>query len=186
MESKGPGPEFEAFVREYSERAFQFAYRLGGNAEEAKETVQEAFFRMLRHLERFDHKRSMSAWYFRILRNVFLDGRRRYERKHAVSIDRRVPGVSEELGTYADSLPEHSEAPLDSLAREERAEEVRGTLGRLTFEHRAILSLVDMEGASYDEVSRVLEIPLGTVRSRVARARSAFRKSFEQGLRSDS
>ncbi len=178
LESQSPTPEFDAFVREYGERAFQFAYRLGGNVEEAKEIVQEAFFRMFRHWDRFDQDRSMSAWYFRILRNVFLDGRRCYDRKNAVSIDRPVAGVSEDIGTYADVLPDPVETPLDALARRENAQEVQGVLAALSFEHRAILSLVDMEGASYVEVGQVLELPLGTVRSRVARARTAFRKAF--------
>lgn len=180
VELQGPGPEFESFVCEYGERAFQFAYRLGGNVEEAKELVQEAFVRMFRNWERFDRSRSMSAWYFRILRNVFLDGRRRYERKYAVSIDRRVSGEAEDFGTYGDALEESGEAPFDALAREENAREVRAALAALSFEHRAILSLVDMEASSYEEVGRVLDIPLGTVRSRVARARSAFRRSFER------
>lgn len=185
MESQSPGPQFKAFIQEYGERAFQFAYRLGGNAEEAKELVQEAFFRMYRHWDRFDQDRPMSAWYFKILRNLFLDGCRRYERRKGVSLDRTVPGVSEDVGTYADALPDYTETSLELLARQEKADEVRSVLDGLSYEHRAILSLVDMEGASYLDVERVLEIPLGTVRSRIARARTAFRKSFEQARRSE-
>lgn len=177
LQGDGSAPDFEAFVREYGERAFQFAYRLSGNAEEAKELVQEAFVRMFRHWDRFDPERSMDAWYFRILRNVFLDGRRRYDRRHSVSIDRSVPGVAEERGSYAESLPDGAEDALEAMARGENARTVREVLETLSPEHKAALAMVDMEGMSYEEMGRVLGVPIGTVRSRVARARAAFRKA---------
>jgi RNA polymerase sigma-70 factor (ECF subfamily) len=178
LRSDGPAPDFEAFVAEYGERAFQFAYRLCGNVEESKELVQEAFVRMFRHWDKFDPSRSMDAWYFRILRNVFLDSRRRYDRRHSISIDRPVPGAAEERGSYSEAIPDGAEAILETMARRENAAEVRTVLEGLTPEHRAALSMVDMEGMSYEEMGSALGVPIGTVRSRVARARAAFRRAL--------
>jgi len=185
LRSEGAAPDFEAFIRDYGERAFQFAYRLSGNAEEAKELVQEAFVRLFRFKDHFDPSRSMDAWYFRILRNVFLDGRRRYHRRHSVSIDRSVSGVAEDRGSYAESLSDGAEDALEAMARGENAREIRMILESLSDEHRAALAMVDMEGISYEEMGKVLGVPLGTVRSRVARARAAFRKALMAAGRED-
>ncbi|MFH1723568.1 MAG: RNA polymerase sigma factor [Elusimicrobiota bacterium] len=176
MEQSGAAERFEEFVRDYGERAFQFAYRLSGNVEEAKDLVQEAYYRVLRSWDRYDASRSLDAWFFRILRNVFLDSRKRYERRHAVSLDRSPEGVSEDGATYGDLLAGDEEAVLDALERRESAGLVRETLDGLSHEHRAVLTLCDMEGLGYEEIARVLEVPVGTVRSRVSRARRAFRR----------
>lgn len=172
---------FEAFVRDYGERAFQFAYRLSGNVEEAKELVQEAYYRVLRSWQRYDQKRSLDAWFFTILRNVFLDGRKRYERRHAVSMERPVLGASgEEAAVLGDLLPAEDEAVLRRLERAETAAAVHAALDSLPYDHRVVLTLCDMEAMSYEEISQVLDVPVGTVRSRLSRARIAFRRLISQ------
>ena len=70
---------------------------------------------------------------------------------------------------------------MDQLERKESVEWVRGALGTLTLEHREILALCDMEGLSYEEISRVIDAPVGTVRSRVSRARDALRRALAAG-----
>lgn len=163
-------------MRAYGERAFQFAYRLSGNIEEAKDLVQEAFRRLLDRWERYDPSQPLDAWFFTILRHLFLDGRKRYERRHAVSLDRPPAGRDEDASSYSDVLADREEAVLDRLQREEAAAEVRRALDGLSFEHRAVLVLCDMEQMSYEEIARTLAVPLGTVRSRVNRARAALRR----------
>ncbi len=179
MNSSGSEVQFQRFVCEFGERAFQFAYRLTGNIEEAKDLVQESFYRVLRSWDRYDRSRSLEAWFFTILRHVFLDGRKRYERRHAVSLNRPVrPSGREEATTYDELLSDQEEAVLELLERAEAAEGVRRTLDRLAYDHRVVLTLCDMEGHSYEEISRVLDVPVGTVRSRISRARLAFRREM--------
>ena len=179
MNPSGPEVQFQRFVREYGERAFQFAYRLTGNIEEAKDLVQESFYRVLRSWDRYDRSRSLEAWFFTILRHAFLDGRKRYERRHAVSLDRTVrPCGGEEAKTYEELLPDNEQTVLEGLERDEVAQEVRRTLDRLPYDHRVVLTLCDMEGHSYEEISKVLDVPVGTVRSRISRARLAFRREM--------
>lgn len=173
--------ELERFIREYSERAYRFAWRLCGNPEEAKELVQEAFLRAIKAWDRYDPSKPLEAWFLTILRHVYLDGVRSYERRNGVSLDVPLSGQEEGM-TFADALPDsREEALLSRLERQEASREVHSVLEQLCAEHRAVLSLCDMQGLSYEEIGKVLNAPLGTVRSRINRARAAFkRKMLEQ------
>lgn len=162
----------ERLVRDYGERAFQFAFRLAGNAEDAGEIVQEAFFRVLRHWGRYDPDQPLENWFFAILRRVFLDSMRRGGRRRAVSLD--AP-AGDGASTYDEIIEDRSDRVLESLEREESGRKVRGALERLPVDQRAILFLIDVEGLRYEEAARVLDCPIGTVRSRVSRARNGLR-----------
>jgi len=170
----------DGFVREYGDRAYQFAYRLCGNAEEAKELVQEAFYRLLRGWGHYDPSQALDGWFFTIMRNIFCDHRKRFESRNVVSLDEK-PAGSDGDQSYADILPAEEERITDQLERKESVEWVRGALETLTLEHREILALCDMEGLSYEEISRVIDAPVGTVRSRVSRAREALRRALRAG-----
>ncbi|MFA6029420.1 MAG: RNA polymerase sigma factor [Elusimicrobiota bacterium] len=173
---------YEQFVRSHGERAFRFAYRLAGDAEEAKEVVQDAFFRLFRTWECYDPSQPLEAWFTVILRNVFLDGRRRYERRHTVPLDEGPRDGEEEGRTRA--LGDGEPPLLEVLEREEVSARVRAALERLEYDHRTVLTLCDMEGCSYEEISRVVDVPVGTVRSRLSRAREALRRELlsEEGV----
>ena len=84
MSQSVPEGVFEGFVREYGERAFQFAYRLTGNVEDAKDLVQDAFHRALRSWDRYDPSRPLDAWFFTILRHLYFDSRKRAGRRKTV------------------------------------------------------------------------------------------------------
>ncbi|MBI5596694.1 MAG: RNA polymerase sigma factor [Elusimicrobia bacterium] len=168
------GRNFEEFVRSYGNKAYQFAYRLCGNPEEAKEMAQEAFHRLLAHLDEHDPSKPFDAWFFRILRNVVFDETRRHERRRTVSLDVPVSGPFGEE-SYADLLPDQEEALLETLERRDAGAAVRRALDKLSPEHRSVLVLCDMEGRGYEEAAKVLDVPLGTIRSRINRARMAFR-----------
>jgi RNA polymerase sigma-70 factor (ECF subfamily) len=163
----------ERFVDEYGDHAYSFAYSLCGNEPDARELVQEAFVRVFERADRYDPEQSLESWYMTVLKNLFLDGARRWERRNAVSLD---SSAGEEGLTVADSLPDAREAALlDRLERGEEDERVRRALAGLTPDARAALTLVDVEGLDYDAASRALGWPIGTVRSRLSRARSALR-----------
>lgn len=173
---------YESFVREYGGKAFCIAYHLEGNVEEAKDLVQDAFCRLLKSWDRYDASRPLEGWFATILRNIFLDGRKRYDRRHVCSLD-RAPEPSgedgqEEPSRGADALPDGSEPFLDALSRRETVEAVRKALKRLSCEHRAVLALCDAQGQGYESIARTLGVPVGTVRSRLSRARIALRKEL--------
>ncbi len=165
--------DLERFVDEYGDHAYGFAYSLCGNETDARELVQEAFVRIFDRADRYDSSKSLESWFMTILKNLFLDGRRRWERKNGVSLD--VP-VGESGLTVADAIADEREtALLERLEREEETARVRGALDGLTPDFRAVLTLVDVDGIGYDRAAEVLGWPVGTVRSRLSRARTALR-----------
>lgn len=167
---------FEDFVKGYSDRAFGFAFRLCGNVEDAQEYVAESFLRALRHWDTLDRGASLESWYFSVLRNLASDAHRRSERRREVPLDMTPSGCGGD--TLADLVAEGGQTPLDALEGEERDRAVRAALDAVPLEQRRVLVLVDMEGRSYEEIAQALDIPVGTVRSRVSRARLAFRKAL--------
>ena len=167
------------FIAEYAEKGYQFAYGLCGSPEEAKELLQEAFYRLVRKRAQYDPGQSMDNWFMAILRNVYVDSVKRYERRQGVSLDVLVPGGPEEGLSFADVLPDdREEAALDRLARQDDVGLVRLAMECLSTGHKAILTLCDLQGLKYEEVAQVLDCPLGTVRSRMNRARAALKKAI--------
>lgn len=171
--------KLERFVAEYSERGYHFAYGLCGNSEEAKELVQEAFFRVFRSWASFDQSQPLETWFLTILRHVYVDSRKRYERRCSVSLDAPLDMDREDSCSLADMLADpREEAILDRLDRDMMAAEVRRAMDALKSEHRAILNLCDVEGLSYEQIGVVMDCPVGTVRSRINRARAALKQAL--------
>ena len=165
--------DLERFIDEYGDHAYGFAYSLCGNEPDANELVQEAFVKIFDKADRFREGQSLESWFMSIMKNLFMDGRRRWERKNGVSLDEPA-GLDGQ--TVADALPDaREEALLERLERAEREEGVRRALSKLTPDSRAVLMMVDVNGMGYEETAKVLDWPLGTVRSRVSRARASLR-----------
>jgi RNA polymerase sigma-70 factor (ECF subfamily) len=173
--------DLERFVDEYGDHAYGFAFSLCGNEIDAKELVQEAFVRIFDRAERYDPAKSLESWFMTILKNIFLDGTRRWERKNGLSLDVEIGPLGL---TVADSMADDREvALLDRLEREEETERVRRAVGTLPKDLRAVLTLVDVEGIGYDNAAEALGWKVGTVRSRLSRARSALRsRLLEMGV----
>ena len=167
--------ELESFVDRYADKAYAFAYGLCGNEPDARELVQAAFVRIFEHAESFDASRaSLENWFLTILRRIHVDGLRRWERRRGLSLDKQI---GDDGLTVADALPDRrEEALLTRLERRENGERVRAALEELSPGLRAVVMLVDVEGLGYEESARVLDCPLGTVRSRINRARTSLKE----------
>ena len=171
----------ERFVDEFGDHAYSFAFRLCGNEQDAKELVQNAFVKIFDKAESFDSSHSLESWYMTVLKNLFLDGTRRWDRKRGVSLGEPMGGGDL---TVADCLAdEREEALLDRLERAEESDRVQRALAGLTKDSRAVLLMIDVNGMGYEEAARALDWPLGTVRSRVSRARASLRtRLLEMGV----
>lgn len=165
-------------VREYGERAFRCAWRLTGNAEEARDLVQEAYRRVLDRWDRYDSSLPLENWFFTILRHLFLDAARRRGRRREVSLEALLDGEEDGSFRVGDRISDSEEGLLRALERRETQVSVRRALDMLRHEHRAVLVLCDMEGMRYEDIARVLGCPVGTVRSRISRARTALKRSL--------
>ena len=163
----------ESFIRDSGDRAYQFAYSLSGSCEDAKELVQEAYYRATRAWESYEPSKPVGSWFFTILRNAFLDSRRRFERRNAVSLD--IPLDDEDGASFEETIPDGAQGIPESLEREDTVQTVRRALKAMTREHQSVLTLCDMDGLKYDEIARSLGVSEGTVRSRIFRARATLR-----------
>ncbi|MCX5794093.1 MAG: RNA polymerase sigma factor [Elusimicrobia bacterium] len=179
MSPKRDPAQMERLVEEHSERGYQFAYGLCGNSEEAKELVQEAFYRVFRSWDRYDRSQPLETWFLTILRNIYVDSVRSCEHRFGVRLDAALAPEQGDGATLADSLADtKEEAVLERLTRESQLAEVRQALDSLTMEHKAILTLFDVDGLGYEQIAEALDCPLGTVRSRLSRARRALKRAI--------
>ena len=173
----------ERLVDQYSERGYQFAFGLCGNSEESKELVQEAFYRVFRSWSRVDRTQPLECLFLTILRNVYVDSVKRSEHRHGVGLDTVLRPEHEDGATLAETLADpKEEAVLERLTRESQLVQLRRAFGGLSVEHKAILNLFDVDGLGYDQIAVALDCPLGTVRSRLSRARAALKSAI---LKSD-
>lgn len=169
--------EFAGLLRQAGDKAYNFAYRLAGNEQDARDLVQEAFARALEHVGSYDPARAFDSWLLRILHNVFLDGVRRLAHRSTVSLDAPTPV---EDSSWEDILPAKELTAPDELIRRESIDMVQLALERLPTHYKAAIVLCDVEGMSYDEISRIMDVPVGTVRSRIHQGRLLARKAYEE------
>jgi RNA polymerase sigma-70 factor (ECF subfamily) len=146
-----------------------------GDSDTAYDAVQASFVRAYKGLRHYRHGAEFSTWLYRIVVNVCLDLGRRKSRIPAASIEaEREEGLPELGETIADG----GSGPEERLLQQERARAVQAALLRLTPHYRAVLVLYELQGMGYEDVARVLKVPVGTVKSRLNRARAAFAREF--------
>lgn len=166
-EAEWTPPTWEQLVRDHSARVFRLAYRLTGNVHDAEDLTQDVFVRVFRSLHRFQPG-TFEGWLHRITTNLFLDGARR---KQKIRFDNFADDSAERL-------PSSWPNPADQLAGADLDHDVAAALAALTPEFRAAVVLCDIEGLSYDEIAEVLDIKIGTVRSRIHRGRAQLRTAL--------
>jgi RNA polymerase sigma-70 factor (ECF subfamily) len=170
--------DFQELFRRHGDRLYNFAFRLSGNDQDAADLVQEAFTRAFKNLDRYDRARPFETWMFRILYNIHLDEVRRYEKKHVVSLD--APVTAEETGQWADLLAGGDPDPMEESLRRENDVRVQKALNTLSADYRAAVMMCDVEEMSYEEIARVMDCPVGTVRSRIHQGRTLLRDAFKE------
>src|SRR2546426_3786293 len=159
-------------IRKHAPGVLTLLSRVLGDGEVALDLAQETFLRAYRSLDRFDASRSFRAWLNAIAWNLALDHlRQRRRRGERVGLSFEGPRRFREEAVAEEPLDHREEAPQTLLERREEREAVRRALAQLPAAQRAALVLRDLEGFSYEEVARVLRCRLGTVKSRISRAR---------------
>ncbi len=167
----GEPSAFDQLVRMYQDRLYAAMLQVTGSPEEAEDVVQDAFVRSFVKLNTFQQNSQFFTWLYRIAINSALSRRRR--RRQVVSIDQ----VQESTG---DEPADRIEAPDARLMLNEQAIMVRKALEIVSEDHRTILVLREMEDCSYEQIAEILQIQIGTVRSRLSRARIALKESIEK------
>ena len=158
---------YEALVREYEKNVYNLALRMTGNSEDAYDMSQEAFLKAYNSLPSFRGDSKFSVWLYRIVSNVCLDFLRSRTRKPTVSLStENDEGEEVEL-----DIADEEQTPEKELDRKLTRDAVQRGLKSLPAEHREILLLREIQGLSYEEISEALGLEVGTVKSRIFRAR---------------
>jgi RNA polymerase sigma-70 factor (ECF subfamily) len=176
----GDDAAFEQLVRSYGGRMLAVAGRLVGDGAEAKDVVQEAFLSAFRAMDRFEGGSRLSTWLHRITVTAALMRRRSRRRHPEEPLDPLLPQF-EASGHLA--TPSEPWLPLDALEKAELRTEVRKRIDELPEIYRTVLMLRDIEGLENEEVARLLGVNIGTVKTRLHRARLALRTLLDPHVR---
>lgn len=172
---KGNQDSFEEIVTLFQHRLYHVCFRMLGNRQEAEDIAQEAFVRAYTNIHTFDQKRKFSTWIFRIATNLCIDRIRK--KKPDYYLDANVPGT-EGLTMYS-QIEAPGDLPEDVLSRMETQERIQYEISKLSDRYRSVIILRYIEELPLQEISDILELPLGTVKTRVHRGRAALRKQME-------
>lgn len=173
---QGKPGAFDGIVRAHQDRIFSFCARMLSDREEALDVSQEVFISAYRNLENFREEAQLSTWLFRIAANRCLNRIR--QRTARASRETRFPEPDNGDGNSGETrhpAPEEG-SPSRIAENAELGEILSGALTRIDPDSRRILLLSDVEGFTNEEIATMLEIPIGTVKSRIHRARMALRK----------
>ncbi len=170
---------FNDLVRKYEKQVYNFAYRLTGNYDDANDVAQDAFLRVFNAIGTFRGDSSFSTWLFRITTNVFLDERKKAKSHPQTSLDEYL-----ELGesSVARQIEDPSPTPEAVLEESERAQILLKAVGDLPEYQRAMVTLYHTQQKSYEEIAEIMDLPIGTVKSRLNRARLALKEKLS-GIR---
>lgn len=174
---KGDRTAFDELVRRHQKRAYRYAYKLCHDPEEAADVVADTFVRMFKAIVMFKGEASFTTWMYRIALNCAYDARRKRLRHFAESLD--AP-VSTEEGPLEMQFASPEASPLQIVEKAERSECMESAMQEIPELYRRMLVLYHGETRSYEEIAEMLRVPIGTVKSRINRARRALRTRLSE------
>jgi RNA polymerase sigma-70 factor (ECF subfamily) len=172
----GDREAFDELVRRYEKQAYNLAYRLSGNYHDASDVVVEAFVRVFQGLHTFRGEANFGTWLHRVVVNTFLDMRKRSKGRQNVSLEEQLELDGD---TLTRQIEDTSPGPEELVEKEEREEVLQRAIAQLPPERRILIVLYHFENLSYEEIAQMLNLPVGTVKSRLNRARLALREILQ-------
>jgi RNA polymerase sigma factor (sigma-70 family) len=166
---------FENEFMPHIDSMYNFAYKLTFDEEDAKDLVQDTYLKAFRFITSFEKGTNAKAWLFRILKNSFINDYRK-KSKEPAKID------YQEIETYYNSEKADADITIDlrsETLQNRIGDEVTNALNSLGVDFRIVIILCDLEGFTYEEMSKILDIPIGTVRSRLHRARNLLKEKLK-------
>ena len=171
----GDRDAFGELVTRYQKRAFALAYSFLGNRDDALNISQECFIRIWRNLKRFKEKEPFYPWFYRILKNLCLSQVRKHSRRAEISLDEAFAGSMYAIKDTADN-------PEEAVEIKERSEHLWKAIFNLKSEYREIILMRHFENLTYSEMVQALNIPKGTVMSRLYHARKKLASQLKEML----
>jgi RNA polymerase sigma-70 factor (ECF subfamily) len=176
----GESRAFDALVDRYQGRLLNFVYRTVGDRERCEDLVQEAFVRVHRHMARFDQSKKFSTWIYTIASNLGKNELRNRSRNPLVLFTTMTQGWEDDERPL--EFEDSSMRPDDMYRHRHLRSLVEQTVAQLPEHHRVVFVLRELEGRSYEEIADITHCNLGTVKSRLNRARSSFAEMIEPAL----
>lgn len=170
--------EFDRLVGKTQRQAYNMAYRLTGNRDDAEDLTQEAYLRAFRSFATYNRKLPFEGWFFRILSNLFIDLLRRRPKVKPLSLDHPMGDDDSEQNLLLQIADVHSD-PAQTLMESVMDERLQNALNALPQSFRTAVLLCDVEGKSYEEIAMLMRSSIGTVRSRIHRGRALLRRHME-------
>jgi len=166
---------FDTEFMPHIDSMYNFAYRLTMDEDEAKDLVQDTYLKSFRFISSFQRGTNAKAWLFRILKNSFINDYRK-KSKEPAKLD------YQEVETFYNSDEADSDITIDlrvETVQDMIGDEIANALNSLAVDFKAVIILCDIEGFTYEEMAKILDIPIGTVRSRLHRARNLLKEKLK-------
>lgn len=174
----GAETAFRELVRRYQRPVFSLIYRMVRDREMAEDLAQETFIKVLNAIDSYRPEHKFSSWIFKIANNAAIDHLRRRD-PDLLSLNGAPDAVSaERQEATALQVRDVGESPLDELEARELGSHIETAIARLRPEYRACIMLRHVEGRAYEEIAAILDLPLGTVKTYIHRARAELRDSL--------
>ena len=154
---------------------YNVALRMMNHSEDAKDISQEVFLKAYRNIGNFDERSQFSTWIYRITANTCIDEMRKRKGRQSFSLEEELES---EEGSMQRQVADAGETPEESMLREEQKSEILQALESLSPEHKVAVILRDIKGLSYEEIAEILELTLGTVKSRISRGRNQLKQEI--------
>jgi RNA polymerase sigma-70 factor (ECF subfamily) len=178
LAQQGRDAAFRELIRRYERPVFSLIYRMVRDRELAEDLAQDTFIKVLNHIDRYRPEFKLSSWLFKIANNVAIDHLRRRQ-LDTISIDGSPHAqTSDAVAATSLDLADGQESALDELASRELGTAIEQAIGRLRPEYRSCIMLRHVEGRSYEEIAATLDLPLGTVKTYIHRARHELREAL--------
>ena len=168
---RGSQTAFEQLLELYSEKVYHTAFHMLSNEEDANDAAQETFLAIYKSIGRFRAESSLSTWIYKITVNTCINLARKNQKHATVPMEFNAHGELVDL-----QLPDTAPTPEEAVIGKVSYEEVRHAIDQLGGEHRTVIVLRDIENLSYEEIAQIVNLPQGTVKSRINRARSQLRQ----------
>ena len=174
---RGDADAFEQLLLEHQKNVYNLCYRMAGNPDDAMDLSQETFLQAWRCLDQYQFASAFSTWLYRLCSNICIDFLRRRRRQQTVPLT--FEDADGEEQTYA--VPDAQPLPEEQVELKLTRETLAAAMAQLLPEHRAVLQLRVVNEMSYEQIADVLDIQIGTVKSRLSRARNQLKKILERG-----
>ncbi|MCG8455823.1 MAG: sigma-70 family RNA polymerase sigma factor [Holophagales bacterium] len=169
--------DFETAAIPFLDSLYNMAYRLTRNAEDAQDLVQETYLKAYKYYDKFQKGTNLKAWLFRIMKNTFINGYRKRQTQPPQSAFSDIEESFESMVSEEGGRPKIKD-PEQTILDEVLDEDVQNALDALREDYRMVILLVDLEGFSYKEAAEILDVPVGTIMSRLYRGRRQLEKTL--------